>query len=242
MRRLAKLCFICCLLVLTGCAGRATSYLEYTPPAAATPAKTDNSVIVNKSADEARTLTVALMQRLGCKAMPGGQNKSELLFSGILPSSSLREALDCGRLSINTPGAGNPAQTFPALSEKEIFPMADGTSVPKPARLDAAATATVTVTLLPEGKKKTRLLLQTRYEVNLNLTRWVMISGFSPMVPQRISKLTTEHDVITFSDQETGSSTKPLPDFRYQIEGTWPVQCASSGSFTRWLLDELKKI
>lgn len=242
MKKTTGLIIICCVLLLTGCVGRATSYLKYTPPATNPPAKADYSVLVNKSMNEARSLTITKMQRLGFKVIPNSADSSILLFSGVLPSSSLSEALDCGRLSILTPGTGKDNQTFPALSEKEVFPMADGTSQPKPARLDAAATAKITVNLLAEGKKTTRISLQTEYEVNLSLTRWVMTSGFSPMMPYRLSKLTTEHDVITFSEQETGSSTAPLPNFRYQIEGTWPVQCTASGFFTRWLLGELKQI
>lgn len=233
---------LCVVFLTSGCIGRSTSFLEYYPPESSPSPQSDysGSILVKGSQKSVKTTLLKHMNSIGFAHIPGEGDANSLTFSGSLPESLEKSPLDCGLLSIYSPDAAKAPSVFPAVTPRD-FPMADGTSVPKPARLDPTTKATVHIVISPEGTARTRIELRTKFHVDLALHRYVMVSGFSPMAPERLSKLTTERIQISFASGEIGRSEVPLPDFRYQIRGLWPVQCVSTGAFERWVLDEVRK-
>ena len=135
---------------------------------------------------------------------------------------------------------GDKPKIFPAAAPKTEFLLADGTSTPKPASMTVRTNVTMTITLTSPAKGKTLLDMRTAYVVDVDLRRWVMVSGFSPMAAQRASARFMDEARLVFNSGDIGVLSKRFPENRTYpgcISGAWPIECSSTGAFEKRILN-----
>ena len=248
LRVICRLIALFCAAVLCGCAGRAQSTLSYIPPEKK--AEIRQQVVLSCDMQQARLAAARYFQTAFSARPEPGATHSALTFRFRLPEEELQNALDCGLLSALspsvsenskwsvyekriTPSATDTPKLFAAAAPKTEFLLADGTSTPRPARMTAAANVTTTITLTSPAPGKTLLVLHTAWVVDLELRRWVMVSGFSPMAAQRSSARFMDEARIAFDSGNVGALSTQFPERNCNgcFSGAWRVKCVSTGAF-----------
>jgi hypothetical protein len=247
-----------CLASLYGCAGRAKSTLSYTPPERT--AEVPREFVLHCDVRQARNAVMRYFDKDFAVKPEPSEKDSRLVFTIAVPEEDLQAALDCGVMSSLSPAreniqawglyektimptANDKADVFPASTPRNDFFLADGTSTPKPARKTAKAKAHISMALLPEKKGRTLIKLQASYVMEISLYHYVMVSGFSPVAPERISKVYQDTGQIAFDSGAVGEISAHLPasEHRWGINGDWPVQCVSTGALEKKIIGGIKK-
>jgi hypothetical protein len=252
---ISRLSVLFCLAVLCGCAGRAQSNLSYIPPESK--AEIQQKALLPCNIKQAQLAVTRYFNTAFSVQPESGATPSKLVFKLAVPEEELQNVLDCGILSVLTPfvedsskwsfyekritpSASDKPNIFAAATPETDFLLADGTSTPKPAQVKAKANVTITISLTSPEKGKTLLDISAAYVMDISLRRWVMVSGFSPMMPERVSKRFLDEAQIAFYSGEIGVPSKQLPEQRPCagcISGDWPIQCVSTGAFEKKIIN-----
>lgn len=239
---------ICCVLLslfIFGCAGRAESTIDYAPP---NPAARDrqpagNTVILGAGTlSQAKAAVKKFLQSVFPEQLNSAADGDTLTIMAVIPPDKLERFLDCGRFSVLNPDSHKEAATFAATQRQTDFPLSDATSFPKPAQRTMEALAKINVLFTPDGPHKTGVTVRTAFAVRQELIHYTLVQGFSPMMPYRLSQRIKEDDSFTFDSGETGQSATVLPQMRYCIKGSFTMQCASTGSLEKELIQGIKNI